>query len=173
MKCFIQPVVVIIFLFIFVHGNSQEAKYSKNSLFIEFLGNGGLYSINYERNLKSNFFGRLGIGHWSSNSFGVKTTVTSIPILLSYITGNKRSHFEFGGGLLAGRLTDYSGFADNTDSASIFDLTGFFGYRYQKSTGKGFLFRVGLTPFLSLDDKANYPEKGLSLSGGISYGYHF
>lgn len=166
MKCFRHLVIVICFLFLFIHGNSQDAKYSKNSLFIEFLGNGGLYSINYERDLTSNLLCRLGIGNWSSSLYGSETSVTSIPFLVSYITGNKRSHFELGGGFLAGRFTDYSG------SASILDITGFLGYRYQ-TTGKGFLFRIGLTPFLTLDNKANYPEKGVTLSGGISLGYHF
>jgi hypothetical protein len=54
----------------------------------------------------------------------------------------------------------------------IVNLTAFIGYRYQ-SPGKGFLFRVGLTPSLSLDNKANYPDKVMLIDGGLSIGYHF
>ena len=86
--------------------------------------------------------------------------------MLTYLSGQKKSHFEIGGGMLFGKDNSYQ------VPGAIIDLTSFIGYRYQ-APGKGFLFRVGFTPFLSLDNKANYPDKGISLSGGISLGYHF
>jgi hypothetical protein len=92
--------------------------------------------------------------------------ITTIPVLLTYFSGQKKSHFEISGGMLFGKVNT------NLVSGAIIDLTSFIGYRYQ-APGKGFLFRIGITPFLSLDKKAKYPDKGLSISGGISWGYHF
>jgi hypothetical protein len=160
---------VLCFLVSLTEGKSQEINLSKNSIFFEILGNGGLYSINYERSLNTKLYGRIGFSTFLSfDLLGGDTggRITTIPVLLSYFSGQKKNHFEISGGMLFGKV--------NTDlvSGAIIDLTSFIGYRYQ-APGKGFLFRVGITPFLSLDKKANYPDKGLSLSGGISWGYHF
>ena len=95
-----------------------------------------------------------------------KGRITTIPVLVTYFTGHKKSHFEAGGGFLFGQGNDYMG------SKPIVNLTAFIGYRYQ-SPGKGILFRVGLTPSLSLDNKANYPDKVMLIDGGLSIGYHF
>jgi hypothetical protein len=56
-------------------------------------------------------------------------------------------------------------------STPIFSLTGYLGYRYQSLISKGFLFRIGLAPFFSLNG-TNYPDKYF-LSPGLSAGYHF
>ena len=146
---------------------AQEEKYARNSLFLELFGNGGLYSINYERMLNKNLHARVGFATFTSTIFmNLETSVTTFPLLLTGTTGKKKSHFEFGGGVMTGRLKyDFESF-------TIVDLTAFIGYRYQP-IGKGFLFRIGLTPFYSLDDKADYPDEGFFLSGGLSLGYHF
>lgn len=148
---------------------SQEVISSKNSIFFEILGNGGLYSINYERRLSADLYVRIGFSSFLSIDFVGGDTggrITTFPVLLTYLSGQKKSHFEIGGGMLFGKDNSYQ------VPGAIIDLTSFIGYRYQ-APGKGFLFRVGFTPFLSLDNKANYPDKGISLSGGISLGYHF
>jgi hypothetical protein len=161
--------VTLWFLILLTNIKAQEVILSKNAVFFEILGNGGLYSINYERCLSENLIGRIGFSSFLSvDVIGGETggRITTIPILITYFSGKKKSHFEIGGGMLFGK--------DNEDqvAGTIIDLTSFIGYRYQ-APGKGILFRIGLTPFLSLDNKANYPDKGLSLSGGISLGYHF
>ena len=86
--------------------------------------------------------------------------------MITYFTGQKGSHFEIGGGMLFGSINEDIGLS------AIIDLTAFLGYRYH-APGNGMLIRIGLTPFLALDNKANYPDKGLFLSGGLSLGYHF
>lgn len=145
--------------------NAQEVIYSKNSIFFELLGNGGLYSVNYERRFKPDLYGRIGFSSFKSIDLlnpENKERITTIPVLITYFTGQKMHHFEMGGGMLFGFITE----------DTIIDLTAFFGYRYQ-TPGNGILIRIGFTPFLSLDKKANYPDNGLSLSGGIALGYHF
>jgi len=158
--------IVFFILISLSEGKSQEVVQARNSVFFEVLGNGGLFSINYERGFTPDLYGRLGFGSWTSNFMGSETRMTTFPVLVTYFTGHKKSHFEIGGGFLFGKAKDDIG------SNAILDLTSFIGYRYQ-SPGKGIVLRVGLTPFLSLDNKANYPDKGLLLSGGFGVGYHF
>ncbi len=166
----IKYVLAILWLLILIpDGKTQDLKLSKNSIFIEIFGNGGYYSINYERSLKPNLYGRIGFSSYRSKSIlGSENVIgiTTFPVLITYFTGQKMHHFEIGGGMLLGNVNE-----DNV-SNTIIDLTAFLGYRVQ-SPGNGMLIRIGLTPFLSLDNKANYPDKLLTLSGGISLGYHF
>ena len=97
---------------------------------------------------------------------GPGSRITTIPVLITYFTGRKMHHFEIGGGMLFGKIN-----GDN-ESNNIINLTAFMGYRYQ-APGEGILIRFGLTPFLSLDNEANYTDNGLTLFGGLSIGYHF
>ena len=159
----------VCFLILLSDGKTQEVILSRNSVFFEVFGNGGLYSINYERGFTSNLYGRLGFATWATFDIMDRSSrgrITTFPVLVTYFTGHKKSHFEAGGGFLFGEVNDYMG------SKPIVNLTTFIGYRYQ-SPCKGMLFRIGLTPFLSLDNKANYPDKFMLLDGGLSIGYHF
>ena len=149
-----------------VCAKAQEVNLSRNSIYLEILGNGGLYSINYERSFKASIIGRIGFASFSSDMYGYNTRITDVPLTVSYITGKNKSHFETGGGMLLGVKKEYD--VSNT----LVDLIGFIGYRYQPAE-KGFLFRIGLTPFYSLDGHVNYPDSGFTLSGGLSLGYHF
>jgi len=148
---------------------AQEVIFSKNSIFIELLGNGGAFSFNYERSFKPKLNGRIGFCSFKSIDLldpENKDRITTIPVMITYFTGQKGSHFEIGGGMLFGTINEDIGLS------AIIDLTAFLGYRYH-APGNGMLIRIGLTPFLALDNKANYPDKGLFLSGGLSLGYHF
>jgi hypothetical protein len=130
-------------------------------------GNGGLYSINYERCSQQNVCYRIGFSTfrafdiWGPAEGG---RIITVPVLIFWLSGRRSSHFEIGGGVLLGSKSE------NSQSNAIVDLTSFIGYRYQPYT-KGLVFRLGLTPFVSLNG-TNYPDKSL-LSLGISLGYHF
>jgi hypothetical protein len=148
---------------------SQDLPETKNALYFELLGSGGLYSINYERNIHRNIYGRVGFGTWQVNdSFSMNPEpgrITTIPLLITYLSGHTNHHFELGGGLLLGNKKDYMG------SSSISTLNGYVGYRYQSFISKGFLFRIGIAPFISLNE-TNYPDSYF-LSPGLSIGYNF
>lgn len=163
----IKFVLVLLYFFTLSNiGKAQDIMRSKNNIFLELGGNGGLFSINYERALNTNLNGRVGFGNWTSSFLGGKETkITTIPVMLNHLVGKRKSFFEIGGGFLFGNKNE------NNISSLIFDLTAFLGYRYQ-APGDGILFRIGMTPFLSLDSKANYPDKAF-ISGGFSIGYHF
>lgn len=165
MKRYIYLFAIICFCCFYPDAKSQELKTAKNSVYFEIFGNGGLYSINYERALLSNIYARIGFGTWTMEFMeGPETKMTTVPFLITCIKGKKRSNFEIGGGFLFGSQKE-----SNT-SNTVLDLTGFLGYRYQP-TEKGFLFRAGLTPFISLSS-ADYPDKTM-VSFGFSFGYHF
>jgi hypothetical protein len=158
------------------YGQTDSSKTSRNNAYLELLGNGGVYSINYERIVVENFALRLGFSAFKSGTlFGEgNNSVVTVPVLGNFLFGKKKSKFELGAGFLVGRKKFTSSLRpeDNTNS-SIIDLTGIIGYRYQPSKA-GFMFRAGLTPFYAFkagDDA--YPSSGLFLSGGVSIGYSF
>lgn len=164
-----------LFLFCCFPAISQE-DIAKTSIYLEILGNGGVYSINVERKLTSNFYGRIGMGNWSSANFlnfGESSFVT-FPVMGNMLFGSGSSKLEIGAGFLLGRYSFESAFGEENDrKATIFSFTGVAGYRYHKPEG-GFMVRAGLTPFLDLTgDEDAYPDTGLFLSGGVSVGYSF
>ncbi|MFH2141209.1 MAG: hypothetical protein ABIJ97_02210, partial [Bacteroidota bacterium] len=112
--------------------------YPKNSYYVELLGNGILYSLNYERMIyqknKMKLSARIGIESCEFLRF-------SIPVEFNCNIGKRKKNLEFGLG--------YNPFNDDLfaiDEARSLLKTSFFtlriGYRYQGS--KGFLFRSGL-----------------------------
>ncbi|WP_162052335.1 hypothetical protein [Pontibacter pamirensis] len=158
------------------YGQTESSKASRNNAYLELLGNGGLYSVNYERIVVENFALRLGFAAFKAGTlFGEgNNSIITVPVLGNFLFGKKKSKFELGAGFLFGRkkFTSSLNLDDNTNS-SIIDLTGAIGYRYQPSTA-GFMFRVGLTPFYALKGGSDaYPSSGLFLSGGLSIGYSF
>jgi len=142
------------------------------AFYLELLGNGGLYSLNYERQVGDSLLLRLGFGSWRATSFfsDAETSVTTVPITVARMVGRGAHHLEVGGGLTVGhRGRD----AFSGASGNFVSLTGLFGYRYHRP-GRGFLFRIGATPFYGFgDEDIAYPEKGFMPSAGVSVGYVF
>lgn len=160
----------ICFVSLFNECFSQDLPKTKNAFYLELFGNGGLYSINYERNIYRNIYGRIGFGTWQMVDFlppDPENTgrITTVPLMVSYLSGSKMHHFEIGGGFLFGNEKD------QMESSPIFNLAGYIGYRIQSLTSRGFLVRIGLAPSVSLNE-TNYPDR-TSISPGLSIGYHF
>ena len=157
-------------------GQTQLVRAARNAIFLELFGNGGLYSLNYDRLITDNVSARLGFASWTASDFlgEGETSLTTVAGMANYFVGRSRHRLEFGAGLLAGRRTDVIEFGTIIrERATVLDLTGAIAYRYQKPT-RGLLFRASLTPFFSLQGDADaYPDDGLFLSGGISIGYSF
>jgi hypothetical protein len=168
----------LIGLIIFFAGGSvclaqaDAAPASRNSIFAELLGNGGVYSINVERLLTDHLGLRVGYAAWDSNLFGILDAVRdqykTVPVTVSYLLGGGERKLELGGGMVFGRFRDFDG------TSSFRSLTGIIGYRSQPPEG-GYLFRAGLTPFYALDDDEDdaYPDTGFTWSAGVSFGYTF
>lgn len=152
------------------------APIARNAVYLELLGNGGLYSVNFERILHDTLALRVGFATWNSPALFYDGTppnrLTTVPVTMSYLLGGGERKLEFGGGVTFGRATRDRSSSDKRNF-SFSNLTGIVGYRSQPP-GRGYLFRAGVTPFYSFDqgDEA-YPDPGFTLSAGVSFGYRF
>jgi hypothetical protein len=156
----------------------EEERTANNAVYVEGLGPGILYSINYERSL-SDFALRVGFGYVSvsatSNSGSTQTqasaSIITVPITLSYLgVGSKTNIFELGVGatiLHAGEgasSIDTDSSATASGSATVVLPHAVVGYRYMPPGG-GFLFRVGISPIFAGDAIAVLPLPYLALGG--------
>ncbi len=133
---------------------------NKNVIYLELMGNNGLYSINYERTLyiKQDHTENLALSVGLNFSFSIFQT--KIPIELKYIWGQKHA-FELGAGLTLGTANWFDELEPDKWVGSYFVLRA--GYRYSK---KGLLIRVA--PMVHI------PKYWSSaIWGGVSVGYSF
>src|SRR5215211_4180422 len=97
-------------LILFLAGGSpclaqpEAAPVSRNALFLELLGNGGVYSFNYERMLTESLGLRVGYATWSSLGFwSPSVRYSTVPVTASYLLGRGERKLELGGGITLGR----------------------------------------------------------------------
>ncbi|MGC8903487.1 MAG: hypothetical protein ACP5KD_09160 [Fervidobacterium sp.] len=124
----------------------KKDKYSKHSLFVEFLGQGLYLSFNQDYRFHPNFSFRVGVGSaiWAY----------SFPATVNFLAGAESSHhFELGGGVII--------------VGDGFVPTANFGYRFQRKNG-GLFFRLAWTPIFTGEDDLPWWRWG-----GISIGYTF
>ena len=135
-----------------------------NAVYVELLGNGLLYSLNYDRLLTPNIAARVGVTGLAAASDSAAAGVFGTPLMVSYLFGRGNSHLETGVGVLlvAGGVENVEGFEDESFSGAIGTAT--IGYRYQRPGG-GFVFRAGVTPFFNTN--------GIGPWVGLSLGYGF
>ena len=148
-----------------------------NSVYAELLGNGGLYSVNFDRRLGAGAASvRVGVASWETTGgffspSDERQRFVTVPVLLNALTGTGTHHLEVGAGVLLGSQTTTGG--GLSTRSSFVDATGTLGYRRQRP-GRGWVFRAGLTPFYGFGtEEEAYPERGFFLSGGVSVGYSF
>lgn len=170
MRSLTPRTVALIFAFMFFAGAPDigwAQGYAKHSVYVEGLGNGLVYSVNYERRFAESVAGRAGfmiLGGQSDQETDDRLGIAIFPVMANYLVGSGSHHLELGGGLLfglAGADTEEYG---TVSGGGIGGVTTTFGYRYHPRDG-GFLFRVGLTPF--------YSDGRPQLWGGLSLGYSF
>lgn len=150
-------------LIVFINNYSFSQSHP-NSIYFEALGNGALYSLNYDRLFTENFGGRIGIMYLSSFDmiFTSAENLLLIPVMLNYFSGSEHK-LEIGAGVVI-VSADYIGFFGLGSGGTGIGGTATLGYRYQQTDG-GFLFRAGFTPF--------FGEGGFQPSGGLSIGFSF
>ena len=153
---------------------------ARNSVYAELLGNGGLYSINYDRRLGGGGASiRVGAASFQAQG-GFLVSVPDerhrfllAPVLLNVLTGAGTHHLELGGGVIVGSEQVTRARSGQSERFTLLSATGTLGYRRQPADG-GFVFRIGLTPIYGFGtEEAAYPEKGLFFSGGLSVGISF
>ena len=121
----------------------KEKRFSPKAqqVYIEALGPGLLYSINYDQRFfnKENSLGiRIGASRYKGDEGENRSTV---PVQLNYLFGNVGRYFELGVGTTygGGKYVDNAGTGDFIGTATI-------GYRRQPYQTKGLTWRLALTP---------------------------
>lgn len=154
----------------------EDSHFCRNSIYVELLGSGVLYSVNYDHRIGNKLSIRAGLSMWSIKSLDFiifqlnDIKFRSFPIMINYLAGNGSSKLELGAGIMPTYISSSVGtvFYMIKISASghrtIFPLIGTIGYRYQPEEG-GIVFRAGVSPSLSSGD-------GI-FNIGISFGYGF
>jgi hypothetical protein len=143
-----------------------------NAAYFEFLGNGGAFSVNYERAVTPLLRLRVGAASWTAQSFwsDAKTRFETFPLMLHVVPGSGAHRLEAAIGVLPGRRGRQP---DIGESGAFVSLTGLIGYRYEPP-GRRFVFRAGATPFYGFGDSAvAYPDDGFLASLGLSFGARF
>ncbi|MBI1805064.1 MAG: hypothetical protein HY033_08900 [Ignavibacteriae bacterium] len=153
-------------------GEQEIFSPSRSAIYVELLGQGLLYSVNYDYRITDHLSLRAGFSTWTIPSiFGLvdgEISFTGFPIMLNYLTGEGSSHLELGAGIIpanasvTGREIFFG--SDVSGSETLILGTATIGYRLQPRDG-GFLFRVGLVPLLG--------SGGLKFSTGLSLGAAF
>lgn len=165
---------VVLFVFFLLPApdrvHAQEPPRARNAVYLELLGHGVLYSLNYERVLLPRVRGRIGYatfgtstpprdggdGEWDRHALVVA------PLTVSYLHGTTH-HLEVGGGgvlLYASNVTE----APGDERAAPLAPAGLVGYRYQPA-GEELLVRVAYTPSVLRGTLHNWV--------GIAIGYGF
>jgi hypothetical protein len=133
----------------------HHGREAKNAIYVDLLGPGVVYSLNYDREIFDDVSARIGISYLSvsaSDGLGesAASSYLSIPITASYLgIGSKSNMLEVGGGVA---IISYKGEAVvDTEGAeedgTLLAMTALVGYRHQPADG-GFVFRVGLSPMM-------------------------
>lgn len=157
-------------VFASVQAQVKSAPYTKNAVCYEGLGEGGLYSLNYDHRFASDLSVRAGVTAWpfggEHDTFGLGVGIIALPLTVNYLLGGDGNYLELGWGLIpVFGIANVNLFWQTTSSSKSMILgTGVVGYRYQPMKN-GMIFRIDFTPFFNLNNFAPW--------GGISVGYAF
>ncbi|MFY7997739.1 MAG: hypothetical protein ACOVSW_03985 [Candidatus Kapaibacteriota bacterium] len=131
------------------------AQTAKNTLFVEGLGNGGLYSFNFDRRLAPTWNVRLGFSNYRAdaalaNVFSGAASLVVIPLIASYLYNfpESNSYLELGGGISSLFATVSVTTVVPASATAYTPIPTFvIMYRIMPSEG-GFSLRAGLTPLI-------------------------
>ncbi len=181
--------IIICFLsfFNFTHAqemNEEMPAVARNSVFLELGGNGGTFSLNYDRLLhRGKWFhtsARIGIAGYWWHAGGI-----GLPLELNGLIGTHKHFLEVGTGLMVSH--GYESIIYNKDPSNPeyqfgynlypgLQASGRIGYRFQKPEG-GFFFRAAYTTFSTFWSGVPDAKRGLFSGGwhwfGISVGKSF
>jgi hypothetical protein len=172
---------LLIFLIVLVVGtvSAQEIEepLMKNTIFLELAGNGGFYSLNYDRILlekaKWKLAGRIGAMYYREelNYLDYNHSLKiAVPIEASYLRGKGDHYLELGIGMTPW-YENYKDFDASEISHIVLLSSARLGYRYQKKEG-GMFLKAGFTPLLQFKNKVY--ENGSSIFfpwGGLAIGF--
>ncbi|MDH3650441.1 MAG: hypothetical protein OEQ53_12215 [Saprospiraceae bacterium] len=133
----------LILLFCISMTTSAVQAQAKNAFYVELLGNGLLFSANYDLRISQDrkWGARAGIGYIGSIDDG---GVVTIPLMANHLLGKDGKYFEVGAG-----ITYLSATADFFDD-NVSDIVGTLSFMYRSQPiDSGFMWKIGLTPVLA------------------------
>ena len=143
---------------------SAQERTARNGLYGELGGNGGVWSLNYERFVTDDLSLRLGGGYVNvRDTLGRPVSLMTFPLTVSWLGLRSGNHgLEIGGGVVFASATVSTGSFGARAFGSRAILTGILGYRYAPLDG-GFTLRMAFTPLIGNGDF--YASGGLALGG--------
>lgn len=138
----------------------QAKRTARRTVFLELLGNGFAYSVNYEKLFDEQFAGRIGL-------MTLPPYYYFLPLTASYFIGQYEHRLEMGGGCVPALLPRIQ---QDISFMPAFFLVVRLGYRYQPLNG-GFNFAATFTPLWDVGN--NFWSPRVSPWGGISLGWGF
>lgn len=162
---------------------APEKTFAKNAIYGELAGNGGFYTINYERFLREDVSIRIGAMYMSiSVSAGSGQSMAessgtwmTFPVLFEYTGIRAGAHaLNLGAGLDFFYFSGSAGTFDATASSSgiLPATTVDIGYRYSDPKG-GFLFKIAYTPFVFVTAETQTFSQKVQHWAGLSFGWRF
>jgi hypothetical protein len=145
---------------------SPTERSANNALYVELLGAGLFYSLDYDRAFGP-IAGRIGIGYFSissnSGGSGASASFISIPVTVSYLgIGSLKHMFEVGAGVSINYFSGGASFVNVSTTTSVTEVYGtvVLGYRFQPPDG-GFFLRAGVDPIIGNFGFLPWPYVGL------------
>jgi hypothetical protein len=146
--------------------------FSRNAIYVEGLGQGVAYSVNYDYRIIRQVSIRAGFTFGSIpppiRSFSDNSSFTGFPLMVNMIIGGKVHHLETGIGAVVGINSTHwrweLGPESYTSRERVLAGTATIAYRVQSDNG-GLLMRMAFTPFFSFKEFVPF--------AGISLGYAF
>lgn len=162
---------------------APESSFAKNAVYAELAGNGGFYTLNYERFLRDDASIRVGAMYMSislsagsgQNMASSSGTWLTFPVLFEYTGVRAGSHaLNLGAGLdffyFSGSAATFDATASSSGllPAATLDI----GYRYGDPKG-GFLFKATYTPFVFVTAETQTFSQKVQHWAGLSFGWRF
>lgn len=178
--CLLLALCLVLFAVPALAQNTVPPVTAKNTVFVEFLGNGGVYSLNYDRiffqrdRFKTSF--RVGASLMPHKSYVAENYFFSmtLPVEINGMWGSNRHHFEAGLGYTPfywsrQNTANMPGVRENRRFSNM--LISRIGYRYQRPEG-GLFFRAALMPnyYAAPGARVTYFSW---IGGGLSLGKSF
>ena len=176
-----------VFANIFAQDTLSFKKTRDKNIYIEFLGASNLIGVSFDSRFTpiSPWGYRLGVSYFQGGDSFIKASNSNrglfFPIEVNFLTSGNKHKLELGLGSNLGIYNEHSSFIEdsNNKSETINSLSkttfGYYffsniGYRYIST--KGFLFRIGLSPSFSFNDKHGVTKEPF-IYPYISFGYSF
>lgn len=130
-------------LFLLGYSSETVSAQSNKAVFVELLGNGIIFSANYDMRFSKKpdgLGGRVGIGYVGVEGDGILT----VPVMANYLLGKEGKYFEVG---LGATFLSTDADVGSLDSSSLVGTMSFM-YRRQPTDG-GFMWKIGITPLFN------------------------